>query len=750
MNAPYLTPVARPPHDPQRMALDARLGWRGAVLPGMTHDVAAGADGMLALQPLAGTGRELAEPSGAFGGLALPRWLAWLPDGRLLLLDGAARRLRVFDPCVCAFVPFACLRPGDLRLPAGVASIAAAGAELLLCVPGAHRVIVLEAVTGATRAVWTDPRWAPTACAGLPNGMIAVADPAQGGVHFCSRRGRALRFVAGLGAVDALAVDCWGHLYARSAGVPSVTVIEIATGLVIGSFERPEQVAERFAEPAVRVFADGAIDVGGLCAGNPGCAVQAQADAGMPLIFDASGNPLPSDHADAVAAYPASGVWLSAPLDSAMAACTWDRIALDARVPAGASITIETLCADYLLIDDELADPQQWRRAGRWLADPAGAPAGSRAVEVTPACESADYMLQSPPGRYCWLRLTLAGDTHTTPSIGCLQIDFPRISLRRYLPAVFGADPIAAEFTDRWLAVLDRGLRDIETQIDDQARLFDPMAAPAAPEVPSDHDFLALLAAWVGVTLTAGWPLARQRRFVQQMPRLYPWRGTVGGLRASLQCFLGLDPHERPRQPKSDCMRCVVRERMRRSPRHTWQMPRLLLEHFQLRRWMALDHARLSDAAKLWGGRIVNRSRLEADVSVSRTGSSDGAQLGVTQLDTAQDPLRDPFHVTAHRLSVFVPAACVRTPRLAGALAQFLEAEKPAHVQATLVLVEPRFRIGVQSMLGLDAVLGVRTAPLSLGQAKLGRATVLAGSAGVPRPPRQVGQTRVGMSTIAR
>src|SRR5678815_2620905 len=110
-------------------------------------------------------------------------------------------------------------------------------------------------------------------------------------------------------------------------------------------------------------------------------------------------------------------------------------------------------------------------------------------------------MLRSPPGRYLWLRLRLTGGAAETPSIDCVRIDFPRISLRRYLPAVFGADPIAAEFTDRWLAVFDRTLRDLEATIDAEASLFDPLSAPAHPEVPRSHDFLTFLAAWVGVAL---------------------------------------------------------------------------------------------------------------------------------------------------------------------------------------------------------------------------------------------------------
>lgn len=707
----FLPQVAWPPHDPLTLVLDDRLGWRGASV----HDVEVTPScGTLTLSPLTGSGRNLAEPSGSFGGLVLPKHVARLPDCRYLFLNRNDHRLYVFDACCCELVPFPCV-----RIPESVVSITVIGNELFLCARDDKRVIVLDAETGSARAVWSAPKvesqpgiaapWTPVASAALPHRMVAVADPANGGVHLCSRYGRVLKFIGGLGAVQALAVDNANHLYVQRDGEPRVLTIDITSGKVIGDAERPDEVASGFPDPGVRVFADGAVD---FC-----CA-----------IFSPTGERLPDDYPDAEPVYPPTGVWLSEPLDSETAECVWDRIELCGSVPPTCSIKVATRTSDSLLTDDELADEQLWRAAGTWkAADP-----------------STDYMLHSPPGRYLWLRLTLSGNAAGTPCIEKISLAFPRISLRRYLPAIFGAEPIAAEFTDRWLAIFDRGLRRIEHEVDYQARLFDPLSAPAAPEVAARKDFLSFIAKWVGVTLVAAWPLARRRRFLKLAPRLYPWRGTIQGMRSSLYLFLGLDRFVDYAPGHAHCVPCVT------PVKSSWQPPRLLLEHYKLRRWLALNHARLSDAAKLWGERIVNRSRLESDIDLARTGRSDGAQLGVTQLKTSQDPYRDPFHVYAHRMSVFVPAACGRTPAMAKALEQFIEAEKPAHVEANLVLVEPRFRIGVQSMLGFDAVIGVRTSPVTLNSAPLGKATVLAGHGKLePRPPRTVGTTRVGVSTIA-
>ena len=287
----------------------------------------------------------------------------------------------------------------------------------------------------------------------------------------------------------------------------------------------------------------------------------------------------------------------------------------------------------------------------------------------------------------------------------------------------------------------------MEDKVDEQAALFDPLAAPAAPDVAPERDFLAFLASWVGITVVRTMPLARQRRFVKFAPRLFAWRGTVRGLRSTLYLFLGLDRWVDYTPRECECVPCVEQD----ARTSCWRPPRLILEHFQLRRWLALDHARLSDAAKLWGARIVNRSRLESQTAILAGGATDGARVGVTQLETSQDPHRDPFHVYAHRLSIFVPAACARRPPLARALQQLIEDERPAHVQVNLVLVEPRFRVGVQSMLGLDAVIGVRPVPPVLDTMQLGRGTVLAGAGdtpGKPRLPSHVGAVRVGMNTL--
>jgi hypothetical protein len=162
--------------------------------------------------------------------------------------------------------------------------------------------------------------------------------------------------------------------------------------------------------------------------------------------------------------------------------------------------------------------------------------------------------------------------------------------------------------------------------------------------------------------------------------------------------------------------------------------PPLILEHYRLRRWLYMGHTTLGADSQLWGAAIVNRSQLGAN-----------AQIGVTQLIGTPDPLRDPFHVTAHRASVFAPARVRDCAPLKRALEMLLAADTPAHVELDVRYVEPRFRVGQQAMLGLDSVIARTPQGVTLDDNTLGQGTVL------DAPPQRAAQgwaARVGISRV--
>lgn len=704
--AAYLPPVSRPPHDPFRYRLDWRAGWRGETHGALTHNThITPDDGALALLPEPDSGAFLNDQSGSFGGLTFPDDIVVLPDGDVIKLDRARGMLMRFDPCCCRFVDWPCFGrdPHDPRVPAGATGIAAGCGQLYIADPSGKRVLVLNQRSGVLRGEWKSPsleglvEWQPADVAVSGRPEVFVSDTANGGVHVFSARGQHRRFFGNLGAVRSLAVDSCNRLYVRVEGEPHVLVLDSCNGRVLERPIRPEEVSSQFP---------------------------------CPPLFDPSCDPMATDVPAPPPAFVKEGTWVTQPLDSEISRCVWHRVVLSGFVAAHAAVDVYALTSESVEPADLLAlkPLEEWRYSGTW-AGPADDALAEREI---------DFLLVPPPGRYLWLKLVLRGDGSVTPRICSVEVEFPRISLRRYLPAIFGAEPVSADFTDRWLAIFDRTFRDVEMVIDHQASFFDPLACPDSPR---SRDFLSWLAQWVGVTIERNWSEARRRTYLRFAPRLYSWRGTVPGLRKTLYLFLGLERFLDYTPGRADCVPCAA------DVPPGWRPPRLILEHFKLRKWMFLDHARLSDNAKLWGERIVNRTRLGGASQFAVPDAPSGAQLGVTRLNKTQDPCRDPFHVYAHKLSVFVPASCVRNASLARALKRLVTLEKPAHVQAQVIPVEPRFRVGVQAMLGLDAVIGWRTAPVRLDDTALAHGIVLT-SAIDRRPSFRVGDARVGEKTV--
>jgi phage tail-like protein len=707
--AALLPPVPAPPHDPYSIVLDWRAGWR--VSTAVTNVELSPLDNAWALKPAPGSTMPLADPAGTFGGLVLPDNAVLGPDGIVLLLDRAVLRLLRFDPCECVFVPLACIagegsKPRQLLDPGGM--VATCG-NLYVCDAGNARVQVFGLRGLPLRAIWQQPvvlpqPWLPVAAAADRKARIFIGDRNNGMVHVFASSGRYLRSLDGLGAIEHLTVDCDGRLYVQVNGVASVSIIDpdtwLDTHMPLETQERADEVADRFPVLPFRVLPDGHLR---LCGGE----------------FDEHGAAVDPDPMIGPT-YETAGSLITVPLDSGIYKCVWDRLEIDGDIPDGTGVvasvyTSETPIPDAIiqtLTDDWVDCPPCDAVAKPW-----------------------DCMLQAPAGRYLWLRLSFTSHGDATPRIRKARVVFPRVSLRRYLPGAYGSDVQAAEFTDRFLAIFDRTFRGIESTIDWQAHFFDPLSAPA-DDRDSRRDFLSWLGTWIGVVLDKSWPLERRRRYLKEVGKLFACRGTLAGLRDNLRLYLGLPLEDDC--PDTSCGPCTT------TKPPAWQPPELVLEHYRLRRWLFLGAGRLGDEAKLWGDDIVKRSRLDG---VNCRGN---ARLGVTTLNTTQDPVRDPFWVYAHKITVFAPASCASTPAAKRGLERLVRAERPAHVAFSIRYVEPKFRIGIQSMIGFDTAIGrYPDANIRLGEASLGKATVLGGHG--PGDSMTVGKSaRIGTTTRLR
>lgn len=753
----YLPPIPKPPNDPTFVLLNEQVGWQAGALASVGINAGTGS---VELAELAGTGRSLTEQSGSFGGLVLPSNAAMTANGSVYLLDQASAALKIFDPCACDFAKVPCFGgvgsgPRQLSQPGG---IAACGDNLYVCDQYNHRVVVIALRGYVLRDFWEPPaaagltnQWQPSSVAFDGRSHAYVGDPANGCVHRFSRVGFWEARFDGLGAVAALAVDCSDRIYVLSAGAATVQIIDCA-GRSQGTATAPDAYRTQFPPLPFPVDAQGNLHIVAPAASPPpaGAAAASGAAGGSSASpCGASGGTFDLTGAQVSApglkpAYPLIGDYFSAALDSGIYRCQWHRVVLECSIPAGTRVELRTFGAETALPIEQiqgLPDNAWQTRAGILPRVSPGALTNTSAA-MPPGWlghKVWECLVLSAPGRFLWLRLTFRGNGKATPVICAARIEFPRISLRRYLPAVFGADPRSADFTDRMLAIFDTAFRRIEHTIDTQARFFDPMSAPAGKRPGDSHDFLSWIASWIGLSLDQQWPLATRRKMLRDAGKLYAIRGTREGMRRQILVALGMDaasrccPDDRPRalctipppncEPPGPIQPCA------------WEPPPLILEHFRLRRWLFAGASRLGDDAVLWGRSVVGRSQL-----------GENAQVGVTRLNTIPDPFHDPFLVYAHQFTLFVPSRWGATAGAKKALDNLVAAASPAHTLATIAYVAPRMRIGVQASIGLNTVVGRYPEGVTLGHTALRGGSVL----GPPAPPPgiQIGeQARVGATT---
>lgn len=703
--AHLLPPIPQPPHDPTFTLLGPGAGWKALSMDQTAIDPATEE---LRLATLPGAERSLTEPSGSLGGLVPPANVAIDSDRGIWLVDPSISRVKQFNVCTRQFEEVPCQ---EERLSA--ARAAAVRGEWLLVTDGASRsVVALSLPSLAPRGAWRPPAnlpelpnpWDPWGIAVDGRRRAWVADPANGGVHRFSASGKWEKFVGGLGTCRYVAADLDGRIYCVSDYQPEVTVLD-GEGSVIESTASLPNLSKRFAPMPFGVDRDGNLYLGGLC--QPATVAR----------FDLSGNLIAPGGSPLKPHLATSGFLISGPLDSRIYRCQWHRVVLTGMVPRGGSIRVRTYTSEAVVPPEHLALPDL-----PWYQHP---------VPVRRMSGDWDCLIQSPPGRYLWLRLDLEGDGFFTPWLEQVRIEFPRVSLRRYLPAVFGEDPVSADFTDRFLSVFDTSLRSIETKVDTQAAYYDPRSTPATVDPRTGIDFLSWLGSWIGVSLERQMPEAQRRQILADAGATLRIRGTRDGLWQQLLQLMGWD--EAAGSCPADCTpagRCSGRPPCPPEPcRRCSQPPPLILEHFQIRRWLFEGVAKLGSCAELWGRRIVNRSQLDA-----------GAQVGGTQLVMSNDPVRDPFHYTAHRFTVFAPACFESSDSRRRSLFNLLRSESPAHTKYEVEFVKPRFRIGFQSSIGLNSVVARVPQGVTLDESTLATDSVLTGTR-QRRLPSEIGAT---------
>lgn len=369
------------------------------------------------------------------------------------------------------------------------------------------------------------------------------------------------------------------------------------------------------------------------------------------------------------------GDWTSVWLDSETHDCVWHAIDIRfAKLPPGTSARIRTRTSNTLQTSaqvaaslDGLTTHGSWSDSPAFVGDPQPGPAPHAPTD-------SDLLVLSGPGRYLQLQVRLTGNGTDTPVVDHLRLRYPRDSLLQYLPALYSSSPEQQEFLDRFLSIMQATWSGIERQVETFERHVDPDSVP--------DDEMSYLAGWLDLRLEGGWTPAQNRRLLQAMPAARTKWGTVEGLREWVRVYLAnIGSVETADLEVLGVPGIVERFVERRSLR------------------LGAQGAALGTADALWSPSVERRFQL---------GVFD--RIGDVELVSMGEPELDVFTHHAHTFRVYVPAALIRTPNDEALLRRAIESQKPAHTTYELVLVEPRFRIGVQSTLDLDTIIG---APLS-------------------------------------
>ena len=214
--------------------------------------------------------------------------------------------------------------------------------------------------------------------------------------------------------------------------------------------------------------------------------------------------------------------------------CVWHRLFLDASIPPGAEVIVESRAAnrkEFLVQMPWRNEPRLYRR-GDGAELPYYQPFTFE-EERQEGTGTWELLLQHGQGRYLELQITIRGTGRNTPLLRALRVYYPRFSyLKEYLPALYQDETNSALFLERFLANMEGIYSVIEGKIEQVQTMFDVCTIHS--------EYLDWLAGWFGVILDPAWDENRSRLFMSHIMQLFRERGTPAGLSHAIR--LSTDP----------------------------------------------------------------------------------------------------------------------------------------------------------------------------------------------------------------
>jgi phage tail-like protein len=624
-----------------------------------------------------------AEDGGAATGIAVA------PDGRVFWTDAASARIWVRRGRQAGAVP--CIggegrRPGQLSNPQGL--VAGPFDALYVADAGNSRVQVFDLERYQLIAIW-DGLSEPWALAASPCGArLYVAERGAGRVAVLSLPAGRPGARLGEGILiqpEGLTVDAEGRIYVADPALGAVVVFD-ADGLELQRFTSLLQAHLAFAPTSIAVteswvwvgnggarrveqFHPGGAHTG-PARGYRGPVTDLRTDPACGDLLVATGTGIPIRMKPGVA-HLTTGTFTSPPLDSGLFDCQWHKLSFQLTLPEGTSLKVETCTAPVIKTAYELDTGTDWAATTLLGPEPDGL------IEMA---------VQSPPGRYLWVRLTLKSTGLVTPTVAWGRAYYPRSTYAEYLPAVYRSDPTSADFLDRFMLLFESVMGRWEAQLDEGERIYSALG--------TDPEFLPWLAAWIDFDLFSGWPEQKQRELLLQAIALYQKRGTPTGMAE----LLALYTRHRP----------------------------VLVEGFQRRGFTRLACDGDPETGTRLGCTAVLPGLPEGDFTLCQ--DSLGAPLALGACPA-------PLATGAFQFTIYTYQYPGQSPTEAATLNDVAMQERPAGTIHHLCEVAPLMRVGAQSLIGVDTVLAGDYPPAAAG-ARGQPGTVLGAGRLPPEPAR--------------
>lgn len=744
----------------QYLILDQVYGWNEASPANAGAGLATTAEGHRRLFPLPGRSSLLLDSKRQANTFVSPSALAVDAKGRIAVVDSAANRLVLIDSKRKELDPVTAVGeagsgPRNVSAPQGVA-LSQAG-TLIVADTGNHRVQIFSAdsysllqtwgrtrrdggpVPGSGQREFNHPysvrvddcgnvfvvdrgnarvqkisaggKWLgdigglclsdPTRLALGPDGLIAIVDQGQQAVVLVSPRRSSPRSIS-IRDPRSAAFDKKGTLYVGDA-----------TGL-ISVYERVSADTDTY-----ELIGQGSSNVDGAILDLVSVS---EPTPYLVAIIRESFNGLRQRlwRIEPVGTFQHEGRLVTTVLDSRLEKCQWHRILMDAVLPAKESVNTPNLGAGSVEIESYTSERKE--------IDVNGLPQTSWQRCVLTADDNPDCLVQSGPGRYLWLRVTLRSNGIASPVIRGIKVFYPRVSYLQYLPAVYQEDTDSRIFLDRFLSIFQTEFDNFDREIDNVWQLFDPASISE-----SRFDWLA---SWLGLFIQPDslidqrcrfecvteepcqpppecprdseaatssdsspvmeWTIESKRELLKKAFETYRMRGTVKGLETAIRDHTGTHfarilEHFRLR--RSPVLSVIGASAVEDDPCIPEQPPQPgpcgeTLQDYKVS--LPLD-----GTVRLWSRDFYKRLQLN---SYSR--------IGRFRLTGTPEPMLEPFDWGAHRFTVFFPASPYSVTATTEKVQQVVDREKPAHTHAELCPVLPRLRVGVQATVGADAMVG--------------------------------------------